>query len=94
MLEFQNVVRRALQNFTQPFQSVNRNPPVVFEVVDGSGIYMIRVYEGISRDVLTFHGFPKRFKIYHGLSPSHKSLIQVLWMKDHLEILKNVSIFY
>ena len=50
-----DIVRRTIQNFTEPFHGIYRNSSIMFQIVDRSGIDMILSNKEICGDSLFFH---------------------------------------
>ena len=53
-----NIVRRTIQNFTEPFHGIYRNSPIMLQIVDCSGINLVLRYQEICGDFLFFHSLP------------------------------------
>ena len=83
-----NIIRRTRQNITQTLQRINRDPPIMFQIVNRPRIKAILRNQGIGRDISFLHYFPKWFITYHIFtSQPYYGLYYT-----GLNILKNVSI--
>ena len=89
-----NILCLAMQDLTQPFQCVHSDRLVMFQIVDGSGVNAIFIYQSIGGFPVLFHCFPQRRIAYQYNHLIFKRLFLLSFEKMYFTILKYVSIMY
>lgn len=67
--KFYYIIWCAVQNLAQSFKCKCGYSFVVFQIVYGSRVYFIVVYQAVCSNALRIHGFPKWFIAYHNFQP-------------------------
>ena len=80
------------ENIAQLFQRIQRDGFVVLQIVDRSGVDAVFVDEGVSGNMLAFHGLPQRLITDHGYPLTFQMIRLLSFEKWGFTILKKVSI--